>query len=145
MPTAQKEVAQKEVALTFNAAWDEEGLDTVLTVLRQQKAPATFFVTGHFAERHPDAVRAIAAAGHGIGNHSHSHPPFGELTAAERAQEVTLADRAIRQAAGRRRCRSSASRTATPRPGRSPRSTRSASRTSSGPPTPTATAARRAA
>nr|WSW63804.1 polysaccharide deacetylase family protein [Streptomyces sp. NBC_00998] len=95
MPTAQK-----EVALTFNAAWDEEGLDTVLTVLRQQKAPGTFFVTGHFAERHPDAVRAIAAAGHGIGNHSHSHPPFGELTAAERAQEVTLADRAIRQAAG---------------------------------------------
>ncbi|MDJ0466399.1 polysaccharide deacetylase family protein [Streptomyces sp. H27-C3] len=90
----------KVVALTFNAAWDVEGLATVLKVLREQKAPATFFLTGHFAERHPEAVRTIAAAGHGIGNHSHTHAPFGELTREERAEEVTLADRAIRQAGG---------------------------------------------
>ncbi|GAA2970632.1 polysaccharide deacetylase family protein [Streptomyces enissocaesilis] len=90
----------KVVALTFNAAWDEEGLDTVLTVLRQQRASATFFLTGHFAERHPAAARAIVTAGHGIGNHSHSHPPFGELTRPERAQEITLADQAIHRATG---------------------------------------------
>ncbi|MCY0932057.1 polysaccharide deacetylase family protein [Streptomyces sp. H27-H1] len=88
----------KVMALTFNAAWDVEGLDTVLKVLRQQKAPATFFLTGHFAERHPEAVRAIAAAGHGIGNHSHTHAPFGELTREERAEEVSLAQTAIRRA-----------------------------------------------
>jgi peptidoglycan/xylan/chitin deacetylase (PgdA/CDA1 family) len=92
--------SERVVALTFNAAWDQEGLDTVLTVLRQQKAPATFFLTGHFAERHPAAARAITAAGHGVANHSHSHPPFGELTRAERAREVELADRAIRTATG---------------------------------------------
>lgn len=90
----------KTVALTFNAAWDEEGLDTVLNVLRQQKASATFFVTGHFAERHPAAVRAITTAGHPIGNHSYSHPPFDALTPPERAQEVLRADQAIRQASG---------------------------------------------
>ncbi|MFE9680801.1 polysaccharide deacetylase family protein [Streptomyces sp. NPDC006285] len=97
MPTAQR-----AMALTFNAAWDEAGLDRVLEVLRQQRAPATFFLTGHFAERHPAAVRAITAAGHGIGNHSHSHPPFDRLTSSERAREVTLADEAIRRAAGTR-------------------------------------------
>lgn len=90
----------KLVALTFNAAWDDSGLATVLKVLRQQKAPATFFLTGHFAERHPSAARSIAAAGHGIGNHSHSHPPFGALTRAERAQEIHDADTAIRTATG---------------------------------------------
>lgn len=88
----------KVVALTFNAAWGTDGLDTVLKVLRQQRAPATFFVTGHFAERHPQGVRAIAAAGHGIGNHSHTHAPFGALTVAERAEEITLAQAAIRRA-----------------------------------------------
>ncbi|MGW7081674.1 polysaccharide deacetylase family protein [Streptomyces sp. NPDC054866] len=92
--------SERVVALTFNAAWDEGGLDTVLKVLRQQKAPATFFLTGHFAERHPTAARAITTAGHGVGNHSHSHPPFGELTRPERTQEIELADRAIREATG---------------------------------------------
>ncbi|GHC78008.1 polysaccharide deacetylase family protein [Streptomyces flavofungini] len=90
----------KVVALTFNAAWNTQGLDTILKVLRQQRAPATFFLTGDFAQRHPEAVRAMSAAGHGIGNHSHSHPRFGELTPAERAGEITLAQSAIRRAGG---------------------------------------------
>ncbi|MGW7413943.1 polysaccharide deacetylase family protein [Streptomyces sp. NPDC054863] len=92
--------SRRVMALTFNAAWDEAGLDTVLTVLRQQKARATFFLTGRFAERHPRAAHAIAAAGHGLGNHSHTHPPFKALTPAERAEEVTLAQDAVRRATG---------------------------------------------
>lgn len=95
MPTQQR-----VVALTFNAAWETEGLDTVLRVLRRCHAPATFFLTGDFADRHPEAARAIAAAGHGIGNHSYSHPHFETLQPGERAAEVLRADRAIRTAAG---------------------------------------------
>ncbi|MGW7437891.1 polysaccharide deacetylase family protein [Streptomyces sp. NPDC054849] len=87
------------VALTFNAAWDEAGIDTVLAELRRRKLPATFFPTGGFAEAHPAAVRAIGAA-HGLGNHSYSHPYFGELSTAERADEVRRADAAIRKASG---------------------------------------------
>ncbi|MFI8941561.1 polysaccharide deacetylase family protein [Streptomyces syringium] len=87
------------VALTFNAAWDGAGVDTVLTTLRRRHAPATFFLTGQFAERHPAAARAMAAE-HGIGNHSYSHPQFGGLTHREVVEEVTLADRAIREATG---------------------------------------------
>ncbi|MEU2513448.1 polysaccharide deacetylase family protein [Streptomyces syringium] len=87
------------VALTFNAAWDGAGVDTVLTVLRQRHAPATFFLTGQFAESHPAVARAMAAE-HGIGNHSHSHPHFGGLTHREVVEEVTRADRAIREATG---------------------------------------------
>ncbi|GAA2719621.1 polysaccharide deacetylase family protein [Streptomyces luteosporeus] len=88
------------VALTFNAAWDVEGIDTVLDVLRRRGAPATFFLTGDFADRHPSAARAIAAAGHGIGNHSYSHPHFEALRPQERAAEVLRADRAVRAATG---------------------------------------------
>lgn len=91
---------QRVVALTFNAAWNDRGLDTVLSVLDRHKAPATFFLTGDFADRNPDAVRRISAAGHGLGNHSYSHPNFVDLTAYERASEVLAANRAIRTASG---------------------------------------------
>ncbi|MGI5341181.1 polysaccharide deacetylase family protein [Streptomyces sp. CA-181903] len=86
---------RREVALTFNAAWDEAGLTDVLRTLDRNGAPATFFPTGRFAERHPDAVRAMARR-HGIGSHSHTHPHFSRLTRAEAEEEVTAADRALR-------------------------------------------------
>lgn len=92
--------SRRVVALTFNAAWDESGLDTVLAELRRRKAAATFFPTGLFARARPAAVRAMAAAGHGLGNHSHSHPYFDDLDTAERAREVRTADAAIRTASG---------------------------------------------
>ncbi|MFC9292914.1 polysaccharide deacetylase family protein [Streptomyces sp. NPDC057011] len=89
----------KVIALTFNAAWDESGIDTVLAELRRRKVPATFFPTGEFAEAHPAALRTIAAE-HGLGNHSHSHPYFDDLDTGERAEEVRRADAAIRTASG---------------------------------------------
>ncbi len=88
------------VALTFNAAWDEAGIGDVLATLRREGVPAAFFPTGDFAERHPGAVRAMAAQGFGLGNHSYSHPHFERLDPGEAAAEVLRADRAIR-AAGR--------------------------------------------
>lgn len=91
---------ERVVAMTFNAGWDEAGLARVLRVLRAEGVPATFFPTGRFAERHPRAVRAMAAAGFGLGNHSYSHPRFGALSREEVAAEVLRADRVIR-AAGR--------------------------------------------
>lgn len=94
MPTTRR-----VVALTFNAAWDETGIDEALRVLRRYRAPATFFLTGQFAERHPRAARAMAAE-HTIANHSYSHPHFAALTGHARAQEVLRADRAIRRATG---------------------------------------------
>jgi peptidoglycan/xylan/chitin deacetylase (PgdA/CDA1 family) len=60
------------VALTFD---DGPSADTklVLNVLRQYEVPATFFMLGRQVERHPNIARRVAAEGHEIGNHSHSH------------------------------------------------------------------------
>ncbi|MED7953868.1 polysaccharide deacetylase family protein [Streptomyces sp. BE303] len=93
-------VEERVVALTFNAAWDETGLAAVLATLRDRSAPATFFPTGQYAEQHPGAVRAVAAAGHGLGNHSYSHPHFTGLRPDRARAEVLRADAAIRAAAG---------------------------------------------
>ncbi|WP_424851848.1 polysaccharide deacetylase family protein [Streptomyces sp. SAI-170] len=93
---------ERVIAVTFNAAWNDIGLDSVLGELARRRAPATFFLTGDFADRYPAVVRKIAAAGHGLGNHSFSHPLFEDLTEAGRQHEVLAADRALRAAgAGR--------------------------------------------
>ncbi|MEV0977771.1 polysaccharide deacetylase family protein [Streptomyces sp. NPDC049915] len=93
---------EQVVAVTFNAAWNDAGLERVLGELAHRRTPATFFLTGDFADRYREVVKRIAAAGHGLGNHSYSHPYFNDLTAAGRSREVRAADRALRAAgAGR--------------------------------------------
>ncbi|MFD0553327.1 polysaccharide deacetylase family protein [Streptomyces rectiviolaceus] len=89
---------ERVIAVTFNAAWNDAGLDNILGELARRRAPATFFLTGDFADRYPAVVRKIAAAGHGLGNHSFSHPYFKDLTEAGRQREVVAADRALRAA-----------------------------------------------
>jgi len=65
--------AQPEVWLTID---DGPSDDTaaILDLLDAHDAKATFFLVGECAQARPDLVRAIAARGHGIGNHSHTHP-----------------------------------------------------------------------
>ncbi|MEJ8672562.1 polysaccharide deacetylase family protein [Streptomyces sp. MS1.AVA.1] len=44
---------ERVVAVTFNAAWNDAGLTGILGDLERRHAPATFFLTGTFADRHP--------------------------------------------------------------------------------------------
>ena len=44
-----------------------------LDFLRRQKMKATFFVVGEVAEKFASTVRAIAAEGHELGCHTHTH------------------------------------------------------------------------
>jgi peptidoglycan/xylan/chitin deacetylase (PgdA/CDA1 family) len=46
----------------------------ILDLLDARGAKATFFLVGERAARRPDDVREIVRRGHGIGNHSASHP-----------------------------------------------------------------------
>ena len=90
--------ARGEVALTFDDGPDPEVTPRVLELLEHAAARATFFPVGRRAAEHPDLVRAAAAPGHRIGNHTWDHPagfwflpPAGLARQIDRAQEV-LAD-----------------------------------------------------
>ncbi len=62
------------------------GVPRLLDLLREYRLPATFFVPGLTAERYPDAVEQILAAGHEIGHHSYAHfSPIDQDEAAERS------------------------------------------------------------
>lgn len=77
-------------ALTFDAHEETRGARELLALLRERRITATMFVTGRFAETHPGLLRAVAADGHEIGNHTYSHPHL--TTWAENRRHVTRPD-----------------------------------------------------
>jgi peptidoglycan/xylan/chitin deacetylase (PgdA/CDA1 family) len=62
------------LALTFDDGPSEH--PEILEILARYSVPATFFQCGANVARLPAVARAVGAAGHAIGNHSHTHPLF---------------------------------------------------------------------
>lgn len=79
---------EKVVALTFDSAWGTEDLDQILSILKKHNAPATFFVTGEWAKKYPEAIISIDAAGHEIANHGNSHKHMPQLSKEDMAAEI---------------------------------------------------------
>ncbi|WP_080876034.1 polysaccharide deacetylase family sporulation protein PdaB [Oceanobacillus timonensis] len=57
----------EDVAVTFNISWGEEKVESILDVLEKEDVQATFFVSGEWAERHPDLLEEISEGTHEIG------------------------------------------------------------------------------
>ncbi|WP_160723931.1 delta-lactam-biosynthetic de-N-acetylase [Bacillus sp. USDA818B3_A] len=66
----------KFLYLTFDSGYENGYMPKILEVLKKEKVPATFFVTGHFLNSQPDLAKQMVKEGHIIGNHSFSHPDF---------------------------------------------------------------------
>jgi peptidoglycan/xylan/chitin deacetylase (PgdA/CDA1 family) len=62
------------VALTFDDGPDPAVTPHVLDLLARFDAQASFFCIGNRARQHPALVRQVAAAGHGVENHTLTHP-----------------------------------------------------------------------
>lgn len=77
-------------------------LPTLLDALSEREVPATFFVEGLNAELYPDALRAIAAGGHEVAYHAWRHEQWGELSAAEQAENLARGLTAFRDLGGGR-------------------------------------------
>ncbi|MER6591103.1 polysaccharide deacetylase family protein [Micromonospora purpureochromogenes] len=92
--------AGRVVALTFDAGANADGLPAILATLLRERITATFFLTGDFVARHPTQSRAIAAAGHRLGNHSVDHPHFPALGDAQIRAQVRGAEQQITAVTG---------------------------------------------
>lgn len=64
----------KRIALTYDDGPNDPHTFRLLEVLAKHGVPATFFMIGRFVRQRPDIVRAVAQAGHVIGNHTTTHP-----------------------------------------------------------------------
>ncbi len=100
LPIYSVETEERKVAVTFNCAWDAADIPTLLEILDQYDAKATFFVLGQWAEENPDAIKAIVSAGHEIGTHSNTHPDMAELDEEKIIEELSRSCEKIEAAGG---------------------------------------------
>lgn len=88
LPIYSVDTQDKLAALTFNCAWNIDDLDSILGTLKKNKIKASFFMTGEWVEKYPDAVKKIAKAGHDLASHGDGHKHMNSLSAEECKKEI---------------------------------------------------------
>ncbi|HET8548983.1 MAG TPA: polysaccharide deacetylase family protein [Bryobacteraceae bacterium] len=92
--------SRRSIALTFDDGPTRGSLE-LLRVLDDFGVRATFFECGVQVERSPEVAREVAARGHEIGNHTHTHPRLYLRSGRFIADELTRAQEAIEKTTGR--------------------------------------------
>jgi len=77
-----------------------QNTDRLLALFERVDTRATFFVLGWIADRQPDLVRRIAAAGHEIASHGYGHRLVYDQTPEEFREDIRRARFAIEAAVG---------------------------------------------
>lgn len=91
----------KEVALTFDDGPHPKFTPQILAILRKYNIKATFFVVGKMAKQYPYLVRAEAAAGHDVGNHTYDHVNLTKVPIPMISTEWTKCNQTIKSILGR--------------------------------------------
>ena len=100
LPICSVDTDKKQVALSFDAAWSNEGTDKILEILARYGLKVTFFVTGEWVDVYPEEVKKITAAGHDLGNHSENHKHMKELSNDQCRQEILQVSEKVKALTG---------------------------------------------
>lgn len=100
LPIYCVDTQEKKIALSFDAAWGNEDTQTILDILKKHDVHVTFFMTGGWVESYPEDVKAIAAAGHDLGNHSENHKEMSKLGTAECSDELMKVHNKVKELTG---------------------------------------------
>jgi peptidoglycan-N-acetylglucosamine deacetylase len=98
-PTICQTAAARQLAITFDDGPNPAITPQLLDLLARHNAKCTFFVVGKFARECPALVKEISARGHGLGNHTDSHPNLFFCGPEETHQELLRCTDAIQRAA----------------------------------------------
>jgi peptidoglycan-N-acetylmuramic acid deacetylase len=74
------DASKKYLYLTFDNGYENGYTEGILDILKKEKVPATFFVTGHYLKSAPELVKRMVNEGHIVGNHSWSHPDLTRVS-----------------------------------------------------------------
>lgn len=92
---------KKYISLTFDAAWGTEDLEQILQILDKNKVKASFFVTGDWVARYPEAIQELSKRGHDIGNHGDNHKHMTQISKNEQVEEIKKAHNRVKSLIGK--------------------------------------------
>jgi peptidoglycan/xylan/chitin deacetylase (PgdA/CDA1 family) len=90
----------KQIALTYDDGPNDPHTLKLLDVLAKHNVRATFFMIGRYVRQRPDIARAVAQAGHAVGNHTFTHPLLIFKSAAQTRTELVDCQSALQDAIG---------------------------------------------
>jgi peptidoglycan/xylan/chitin deacetylase (PgdA/CDA1 family) len=90
----------KQIALTYDDGPNDPHTLKLLDVLAKHSVRATFFMIGRYVQQRPDIARAVAEAGHVIGNHTFTHPLLIFRSEAQMRTELVECHQALQDAIG---------------------------------------------
>ena len=102
IPIYRVDRPDKEVSLTFDAAWGNEDTQTLIDILNKYKVKATFFLVGQWVDKYPDSTKALAENGEDIMNHSDTHPDMTKLSTSDMLKQINSCDDKIEKLTGKR-------------------------------------------
>ncbi|MGC4048039.1 MAG: polysaccharide deacetylase family protein [Armatimonas sp.] len=91
---------RREIALTFDDGPHPKFTPRLLAILARYQVPAAFFVVGERAEQYPALVRAEAAQGHMVANHTYHHVSLIKIPPEMVADEIDACGDVIRNILG---------------------------------------------
>ena len=59
VPIYSVETEEKQVAISFDAAWGADKTEGIMEILREYNATATFFLVGFWTDKYPELVKKI--------------------------------------------------------------------------------------
>jgi peptidoglycan-N-acetylglucosamine deacetylase len=90
----------KSIALTYDDGPNDPHTLKLLEVLAKHNVRATFFMIGRYVRQRPDIARAVAEAGHVVGNHTLTHPSLIFQSAAQTRIQLVDCQQALQDAIG---------------------------------------------
>lgn len=90
----------KKIALTFDDGPHPKVTPQILKILKKYDAKATFFVVGNEVKKNPKVLKAVADAGHEIGNHTYNHAKLTTLSVKKVKLQIDSTDAAIKAVIG---------------------------------------------
>ena len=80
VPIYSVDTQEKQVAITFDAAWGADKTKDIIDTCKEFGVGATFFLVGFWVDDYEEMTKAIDENGFEIGTHSNTHPDMVKLS-----------------------------------------------------------------
>mgnify|MGYP001623692895 FL=1 len=101
VPIYRVDTEEKQVSITFDAAWGADKTEEIIQILDEYDCTATFFLVGFWIDKYPEMVKAIDEAGLEIGTHSNTHPDMAKLDTSTITSELETSIKKITDITGK--------------------------------------------